>query len=550
MLRFLLLTGLYVLATWYSDAFIAGPSRVTLFWPAAGLAYGAILRYGWRSALFIPVAVTVAHLTFSPVPWNFVPFSAASNWLGSLAGAYVANALSHGFKPRLSVVSGFAILRGAITMVLVSAVIGTSGLIFTGMVPEAALWPALMKWSMGDLLGVICITPTMLLLTRPRSRQPDLLAASDYSPVREKSMWVVSMLVALGLVYWGGTHNSAYALGTVALPLSLLLWSALRFQPIWTTLGTSLVVFFLTSLTGLGLAGFHAPSVSFDTAALLAFMTIVAAIPLMLLATIMQQRVAARRAMRRTAADAESQRLELERQVAERTLELKEANEKLETASQTDPLTGLRNRRFLSIQIPADLSFYDREHMRTGQFDHALVFAMIDIDHFKRINDTHGHKAGDVVLQTFAQVISKLARVGDYVVRWGGEEFLVVFRPMPREFVPVLGERIRSCVAEHRFAISEELEVPVTCSIGLSEYPLFRDRQQLLGWEAMIEIADAALYWAKQNGRDTWAVLRPTELTDLTSLPGNLQLGAQALVDSGQLMIVSAGRPDPATASV
>lgn len=122
-------------------------------------------------------------------------------------------------------------------------------------------------------------------------------------------MWVAFMLVALGLVYWGGTHNSAYALGTVALPLSLLLWSALRFQPIWTTLGTSLVVFFLTSLTGLGLAGFHAPSVSFDTAALLAFMTIVAAIPLMLLATIMQQRVDARRALRRTATDAESQHL-------------------------------------------------------------------------------------------------------------------------------------------------------------------------------------------------------------------------------------------------
>lgn len=108
-----------------------------------------------------------------------MPFSAASNLLGSFAGAYVANALSRGFTPRLTVVSGFAMLRGAITMVLVSAVIGTSGLIFTGMLPEAALWPALMKWSMGDLLGVVCITPTMLVLTRPRSRQPDLLAAID-----------------------------------------------------------------------------------------------------------------------------------------------------------------------------------------------------------------------------------------------------------------------------------------------------------------------------------------------------------------------------------
>jgi len=543
MLRFSLLTALYVLATWYSDAFIAGNSKVTLFWPAAGLAYGAILRYGWRSALFIPFGVILAHVTFTPVPWSFVPFSAVSNLVGSLAGGYVAHALSNGVKPRLSVASGLAMLRGAIVMVLVSAVIGTAGLVFSGMLPVAAIWPALLKWSMGDLLGIACITPTMLVLTRRPSRQPDLLTASDYSPLGEKLTWSVMLLVAFGLVYWGGMQNSAYALGMVALPLTLLLWSARRFEPIWTTLGTSLVVFFLTSLTGLGLAGFQAPTVSFDTAALLAFMTMVAAIPLMLLASIMQQRVEARKALRRTAADAESKRMELERQVAERTLELKEANQKLEIASHTDPLTGLRNRRYLSNQIPADLSFYDREHLRTGQTDHALLFALVDVDHFKRINDSYGHKAGDGVLQQFAQVMSKLARVGDYVVRWGGEEFLVIFRPMPREFVPVMGERIRSCVSEHPFDISEDLQIQVTCSIGLSEYPLFRDAQQQLGWEAMIEVADAALYWAKHNGRDTWAVLRPTDTTDLSSLRGNLQLGAQALIASGQLTLVSSLRP-------
>ncbi|MES2859424.1 MAG: diguanylate cyclase, partial [Pseudomonadota bacterium] len=453
MLRFFLLTALYVLATWYSDAFIAGNSKVTLFWPAAGLAYGAMLRYGWRSSLFIPVGVIISHATFTSVPWSFVPFSAVSNLVGSLAGGYVAHALSNGVKPQLSVASGMAMVRGAIVMVLVSAVIGTAGLVFSGMLPTSAVWPALMKWSMGDLLGIACITPTMLVLTRRPGRHPELLTASDYSAPSEKVTWLVMLLVAFGLVYWGGMLSSAYALGMVALPLTLLLWSATRFEPIWTTVGTSIAVFFLTSLTGLGLAGFQVPTVSFDTAALLALMTMVASIPLMLLASVTQQRVDARKALRQTTAAAESQRLQLERQVAERTLELEEANQKLETASQTDLLTGLRNRRYLTNQIPADLSFYDREHLRTGQTDHALLFALVDIDHFKRINDTYGHRAGDAVLQQFAQVMSKLVRVGDYVVRWGGEEFLLIFRPMPRDFVPVLGDRIRRCVAEHAFEV-------------------------------------------------------------------------------------------------
>src|SRR5678816_1538501 len=81
------------------------------------------------------------------------------------------------------------------------------------------------------------------------------------------------------------------------------------------------------------------------------------------------------------------QRAALEAQVQSRTLELHAANARLEKASQTDPLTGLRNRRYLANQIPADLAFYDREHARTGNSDQTLLFALVDIDHFKRIND-------------------------------------------------------------------------------------------------------------------------------------------------------------------
>ena len=235
----------------------------------------------------------------------------------------------------------------------------------------------------------------------------------------------------------------------------------------------------------------------------------------------------------------EAQRTQLEEQVNERTQQLHAANLQLEHASQTDPLTGLRNRRYLANQIPADLAFYDREHARSGNSDHTLVFALVDIDHFKGINDTYGHKAGDRILQQFAQVMTRLVRTGDYIVRWGGEEFLLVFRPMPRQYVTVIGERIRHAVSVQLFDIGGDQRVPVTCSVGLAEFPLYRDAQQQMGWEQMVELADAALYLVKNNGRNGWAVLRPSRKAELSTLIRGLQGGAQPLIDNGRLELTS-----------
>ncbi|MES3022433.1 MAG: diguanylate cyclase [Pseudomonadota bacterium] len=235
----------------------------------------------------------------------------------------------------------------------------------------------------------------------------------------------------------------------------------------------------------------------------------------------------------------ELQRSQLEELVAERTQQLNAAILKLEHVSQTDPLTGLHNRRYLTNQLPADLAFYDREYARTGSSEHALLFALVDIDHFKRINDSYGHKAGDIVLQQFAEVLTSLVRVGDYIVRWGGEEFLLVFRPVPRRFVNVLGERIRAAVAGRMFDVGDGLQVPITCSVGLSEYGLFRAPTRRVGWEQMIELADAALYWVKENGRDGWAALRPPANADVENLITQLHTGVQGMIDAGRLNIIS-----------
>lgn len=199
----------------------------------------------------------------------------------------------------------------------------------------------------------------------------------------------------------------------------------------------------------------------------------------------------------------------LQRLVEERTEALAEANLQLEEASQTDQLTGLRNRRYLAAQMPKDLAFYARELRRGGAIGQVMVFAIIDIDYFKPVNDLHGHAAGDEVLKQIAKVLLGLVRTGDYVVRWGGEEFILVFRPTPPNLLPQLGERVRSAVADHRFDLGAGKSQPITCSIGLVEHPLFFDAQGTLEWEQLLELADRALYHVKRNGRNGWAAYRP-----------------------------------------
>ncbi len=233
------------------------------------------------------------------------------------------------------------------------------------------------------------------------------------------------------------------------------------------------------------------------------------------------------------------QRTELESQVQARTRELHAANARLEKASQTDPLTGLRNRRYLANQLPADLAYYDRERKRVGGYDQVLVFALVDLDFFKPINDAHGHKAGDQVLLQVAQVLGSLARSSDYLARWGGEEFLLVFRPMEGRFLETIGHRIRTAVSSHAFDIGLPQPLHLTCSVGLSEYPLFRDAQQGLGWEQMVELADSALYWVKEHGRDGWAAFRPTLHTELATLMRDLQQSVDHLVQSDRLQLLT-----------
>ncbi|MBD8873082.1 ligand-binding sensor domain-containing diguanylate cyclase [Rhodanobacter sp. DHB23] len=214
--------------------------------------------------------------------------------------------------------------------------------------------------------------------------------------------------------------------------------------------------------------------------------------------------------------------------VAQRTAELAQANEALQQANEAlarqvmiDPLTGLKNRRYLSEHIGPDLASARRSHQHArqhGQPPMHLLFLMVDIDHFKRINDTWGHSSGDRVLQQFRDLLLSATRGADTPVRMGGEEFLIVARSAPADAGPLFAERIRATVAAARFDLGDGQHVQLTCSIGFANYPFFASELEKLHWEQVVNLADECLYAAKRQGRNAWVGVPPVT----SPPPGNV----------------------------
>jgi diguanylate cyclase (GGDEF)-like protein len=169
---------------------------------------------------------------------------------------------------------------------------------------------------------------------------------------------------------------------------------------------------------------------------------------------------------------------------------------RLKDFSERDPLTGLANRRHCQAAIAGG--------GLEAAFEGALL--LLDIDHFKRINDRHGHAVGDAVLVEVARRLNQSVRGDDLIVRWGGEEFLVASLRLPAERVPLLAERLRLAVAGLPID-SPAGPLMVTVSVGHAHFPLHG--QAALGWERAIDRVDAALYAAKAAGRNRACAAEP-----------------------------------------
>ncbi len=227
----------------------------------------------------------------------------------------------------------------------------------------------------------------------------------------------------------------------------------------------------------------------------------------------------------------------LEALVTQRTQELARVNERLRHANQslledslTDALTGLRNRRALK-------SFFD-DWQRSRSVAPGLVVFLFDLDHFKQVNDRYGHPAGDQVLKELAERLRKLISDDDLLLRWGGEEFMVIQSALRCPNPLVQAENLRRMIADAPF-IAGQQSLWLTGSVGFSRFPLFPDLDADEDPSLALELADAALYRVKASGRNGVCGLDTATYASLLDFDGFVAHQALDYVQRGRLRWIS-----------
>ncbi|MGE4509275.1 MAG: GGDEF domain-containing protein [Eubacteriaceae bacterium] len=165
-------------------------------------------------------------------------------------------------------------------------------------------------------------------------------------------------------------------------------------------------------------------------------------------------------------------------------------HEQVQKLAAIDPLTGVLNRRF-------GMDRLREEYVRSARTNVPMGIMMLDLDHFKRINDQYGHLAGDRVLITFTKQLKEILREGDNLMRYGGEEFIIVLPGASQKDTELIADKIRRIVSEMIVSYGD-FQIMVTCSIGYASIP----ECHISSFERLIKKIDEALYFAKESGRN------------------------------------------------
>ncbi len=213
---------------------------------------------------------------------------------------------------------------------------------------------------------------------------------------------------------------------------------------------------------------------------------------------------------------------DMEEKVRDRTNLLRQANVKLRELSLIDPLTRLNNRRFFHDHITGVTEGYVRklnpspqgiENRNLSPSENVMGVFLVDIDHFKQVNDTWGHTAGDAVLVNISRILKSLVRADDFIVRWGGEEFLVVLNKTDPAYLARFAQRVLQAVRAGSITVDPDTVIHKTCSIGYARIPFCRAAPEFLSLEHTIKLADYAMYQAKQSGRNQAVSISPRDGT-------------------------------------
>ena len=226
---------------------------------------------------------------------------------------------------------------------------------------------------------------------------------------------------------------------------------------------------------------------------------------------------------------------------------LQQAHKDLREDSITDSLTGTRNRRFFTSTIEGDVQQAIRaygEGQEYGTRNRDLIFYLIDADCFKEVNDLYGHDLGDRVLVETARRISSAIRNSDVLIRWGGDEFLVVSRYTNREEACTLAERVLDAVGGTLFDL-RTYRLQRSCSIGWAVFPWYLEAADEVPYEEVLRLADAALYQAKSAGRNRSVGMMPSVQKSKPITPDSVSSKKESLAERLAATSVYTAGPAP-----
>lgn len=449
------------------------PSGIMLIWAlnrgwaiAPGVFLGAFLGNGW--AYFDFSSPERLLLTLLSAGMNGAGDVASTVGMASLIRAYARpNALFLSYKA----VAAFVLL-GVLFGALISAVVGVTGLFVADLITREMYAYVLSTWWTGDAIGVACLGPFIYALTNFRPS-----AKLDRTKL-EAALALAAFAMTVAVLIKFDERALIPQFGQFFIPL-LLLVCVLRFDLFFSTLCVLLIAATAVAVTSLGIGPFASADPNVALIEVQLFLGTISIAALLI--------YAGKANNERLLLGLMESRDRLEQKVRQRTEELEKAKSEAERLAYIDELTGIPNRRTFFHRGSAEIS-------RAERHGSALSLVMLDIDHFKKINDTYGHGDGDLVLKDLSETVSGELREYDLFGRVGGEEFSIILPSTGLSEAVGIAERIRLRLAERRVGPAG---IPYTASFGVAA---LQTNEETIA--ELMKRADKALYRAKETGRN------------------------------------------------
>ncbi|QNP41210.1 putative bifunctional diguanylate cyclase/phosphodiesterase [Lysobacter solisilvae (ex Woo and Kim 2020)] len=456
--RFLLWTALYFVGAVLSQRYLSSPEGSSMLWPSAGVGFAVAVRYGLRWSAVVAVGTLLFMLTPPAASGLHLVLTVVAKTAATLIAAWY---VLRGRTLHLRTDDGMRLLGGGVLQSVLGAAFGVFVLLQTGRMDAAVVPEAFVRWVLGDMLGIAVVAPTILLCTTTRNQHHQLSPLHENSKLRERMFWIALLGTSFIAIHSLGGRG-IYVLGLISLPLVLLLWSALRFSPVWTSAATGITVIYLGVATGMGLAGFVAPRTLLETTVLLLLLCLIAVIPVMMALAGLEQRTTSYALYQRAT---------------------------------RDTLTGLLNRT----------AFEEEARKRLGANDFPATLLYLDLDNLKIINDSTSHVAGDDMIHAIGGVIAAAVGNDALVSRTGGDEFAILL-PRGEAGAIVEARRLLNEIEAMRLPWRDQV-LTTTASIGLVSATAHADGRD---YDSLFSHADAACFAAKELGGNRFHVSYPT----------------------------------------